>query len=379
MILAAEFNNPNILPIALSTSHSNTSLNNTAFNDATCGGQVMSDFREWMNCLKNQYNCATDACVAYNVDPGAYEILGNTTDIQFVLRKGTIDVFSDGLYVWWGVSLFCIITSLFHMVLAISADDVADTIIQGSTEDMLIGKWPVEAERKNESKQSVYILPSTKWWISVPYVNWVWNGIQPMRWAEYSITASLMIVLVFIINGVTDIYLLAFSYIIMNLTNSFGAAIDYISEQAIVAWFWACGVGAIIWQFALLLAAYHENISPYMEADTKDLWQQYFGFIPVMNWLVIITFSGFGITNIVHQYMRFDGCCMIPKHQVNREYLKETIPWKKKCCCCVTNNIVPLEEQRKLMQEFEIYYIAQSFISKTILVVFVVYGSVQRL
>ena len=161
----------------------------------------------------------------------------------------------------------------------------------------------------------------------------------------------------------------------MNLTNSFGAAIDYVSEQAIVAWFWACGVGAIVWQFALLLAAYSENISPYMEADTKDLWQEYFGFIPVMNWLVIITFSGFGITNIVHQYMRFRGCCKFVDSKRNRKVL----PWKRKCCCCITNPIASKEEQRELMHEFELWYIAQSFISKTILVACVLYGSVQRL
>jgi hypothetical protein len=376
IILAAGFNNPNILPIALSTSHSGTSLTNTAFNNATCKNIVRSDFRDWMDCLGNLYECKTDACVAYNVDPDAYEILGNTTDIQFVLRKGTTDVFSDGMYVWWGVSLFCIITSLFHMILAISADDVADTIIHGSGYDMTTGIWPVEKERDNKQdrQQRIYPMPETKWWISVPYTRWVWNGIQPMRWAEYSITASLMMVLVFIINGVTDIYLLAFSYIIMNLINSFGAAIDYVSEQAIVAWFWACGVGAIVWQFALLLAAYSENISPYMEADTKDLWQEYFGFIPVMNWLVIITFSGFGITNIVHQYMRFHGCCKCTGYIESRE-----ANWRKKCCCCVTNDIASKEEQRELMHEFELYYIAQSFISKTILVACVLYGSVQRL
>jgi hypothetical protein len=368
LVLAAGFNNPNILPIALSTSHSGASLNNTAFNNAICGGEVMSNFREWMDCLKSNYSCETDACVAYNVDPSAYEILGNTTDIQFVLRKGTTDIFSDGMYVWWGVSLFCIITSLFHMILAVSADDVADYMIWNS------GRYPVEMERSKNTLTS-YTIPSPRWWISVPYVNWIWSGIQPMRWAEYSITASLMIVLVFIINGVTDIYLLAFSYIIMNLTNSFGAAIDYVSEQAIVAWFWACGVGAILWQFALLLAAYSENISPYMEADTKDLWQDYFGFIPWMNWLVIITFSGFGITNAVHQYLRFRGCCKPVWYKKNRNI----IPAGKKCCCCITNDIASPQEQRKLMSTFEFYYIAQSFVSKTILVLCVLVGSVQRL
>ncbi len=379
--LASSFNNPNILPIALSTSHSGASLNNTTFNNPTCKGGSINyiDFRDWMDCLRDQYNCNTDACVAYNVDPDAYEILGNTTDIQFVLRKGTTDVFSDGMYVWWGVSLFSIITAGFHAILAISADDVTDTM----SNIINRGIYPIDERRrrlKEPYNRGPYKLPELKWWISVPYVNWIWNGIQPMRWAEYSITASLMIVLVFIINGVTDIYLLAFSYIIMNLVNSFGAAIDYVNEQAIVAWFWACGVGAIIWQFALLLAAYSENITPYMEADTKDLWQQYFGFIPWMNWLVIISFSGFGITNIVHQYLRFKGCCMLPTRKVIRDELKENpVEWKSRCCCCITNKIASAEKQRKLMAEFEIIYIIQSFVSKTILVACVLAGSVQRL
>ena len=129
------------------------------------------------------------------------------------------------------------------------------------------------------------------------------NGIQPMRWAEYSITASLMIVLVFIINGVTDIYILAFAYIIMNLVNSFGAAIDYTNSGAIVAWFWVCAVGALVWQFSLLWSAYLENISPYIQQDnTKDLWGQYFGFITALNVIVTLTYSGFGITNLYHHF-----------------------------------------------------------------------------
>jgi hypothetical protein len=112
-----------------------------------------------------------------------------------------------------------------------------------------------------------------------------------------------------------------------------------------------------------------------MEADTKELWQDYFGFIPWMNWLVIIAFSGFGITNAVHQYLRFRGCCKPVWYKKNRKI----IPWEKKCCCCITNDIASSQEQRKLMSTFEFYYIAQSFVSKTILVLCVLVGSVQRL
>ena len=355
-ILAAQFNNENILPIALSTSHSGASLVGQ-LDSPICNGTEYTDFRKWMDCIKSDTSCGTDACAVYSADPSQYIVIKNDTDgsAMFVLRKGTTDVFSEGMYVWWGVALFTIITSTFHYILAASADDYGYVLEEGG----------------NLTK-NYDILPQNDWLLAVPYIQWINNGIQPMRWAEYSITASLMIVLVFIINGVTDIYLLAFSYIIMNLVNSFGAAIDYTNSAQIVAWFWACGVGAMLWQFALLLAAYNENIMPYMEAKTKNLWMDYFGFIPWLDWIIIILFSGFGITNIVHQILRFDGCC-------KRKDFDSSKKWDKICCCFVTNDIIQPEEQAELMYRVEVAYIAQSILSKTILCILVLIGSVQRL
>lgn len=362
--LASLFNNKNLLPIALSTQHSGVSLHGTILNDATCNNVKYTSFRPWMNCLKTEYDCTTDACVAYKADNNSYiplQLTDGNTEPLFVLRKATTDVFSDGLYVWWGVCLFTLITSVFHFILAFSADDFAYTLEQ---------TWDMEFMKFLEISDKVK-LPRNQWLFSVPYIQWISNGIQPMRWAEYSITASLMIVLVFIINGVTDIYLLAFSYIIMNLVNSFGAAIDYTKSAQIVAWFWACGVGALLWQFALLLAAYSENISPYMEANNKQLWQEYYNFIPLLNIVIILCYSGFGITNIVHQYYRFQGCCKRAEKQPD---------WDKECCgAWETVDIVSKPEQAKLMFDIERAYIIQSFISKTLMCIFVLYGSVQRI
>jgi len=317
-----------------------------------------------MECLKTQYNCETDACVAYKVDTDSYiplQLEDGNTEPLFVLRKGTTDVFSDGLYIWWGVCLFTCITSIFHFILAFSADDFAAVLEKNRNAETM--KF---LEISDDTK-----LPRNQSTFAVPYIQWIYSGIQPMRWAEYSITASLMIVLVFIINGVTDIYLLAFSYIIMNLVNSFGAAIDYTKSAQIVAWFWVCGVGALIWQFALLFAAYNENISPYMEADNKQLWEEYYNFIPWLNFGILITYSGFGITNIVHQCLRFQGCC--------KRYSKKPT-WDKECCgAWETSDIVSKTEQGKLMFNVELAYIVQSFISKTLICILVLVGSIQRL
>ena len=355
-IQAAVSNRENILPIALSTSHSGASLIGD-FTTPNCTGTTYTNFRKWMDCLQTKHDCETDACVAMKIDPTAYIALGD--EDKFVLRKGVPEVFSDGLYVWWGVSLFTIITAAFHYILAYSAD----------TYGWVLGTFDISVMPKG-----VAALPKNDWQYSVPYIHWINNGIQPMRWAEYSITASLMIVLVFIINGVTDIYLLAFAYIIMNLVNSFGAAIDYTNSGAIVAWFWVCAVGALIWQFSLLWSAYLENISPYIEQeDTKDLWSQYFGFITALNVIVTITYSGFGITNLYHQLKRYNFCCR------NRKTPKEQVEWDKECCGFVVEDIIPAEDQATIMFDVERAYLVQSFLSKTLLCICVLVGSIQRI
>ncbi len=354
-INAAVNNRENILPIALSTSHSGASLIGD-FTTPNCTGTTYTNFRDWMNCLQSKYDCDTDACVALNIDPTAYIPIGD--DDKFVLRKGVPAVFSDGLYVWWGVALFTIVTASFHYILAYSADTYC---------------WILENMRGNMPK-GIASLPNNNWQFSVPYIPWINNGIQPMRWAEYSITASLMIVLVFIINGVTDIYLLAFAYIIMNLVNSFGAAIDYTNSGAIVAWFWVCAVGALIWQFSLLWSAYLENIEPYFEQeDTKELWGQYFGFITALNVIVTITYSGFGITNLYHQLKRFNYCCR------SRKTPKEEVDWDKECCGCVMKDIISEEDQATIMFDIERAYLVQSFLSKTLLCICVLVGAQQRI
>ena len=357
VIQAAVNNRENILPIALSTSHSGASLIGN-FTTPICNGITYTNFRKWMDCLQTVYSCDTDACVAINIDPTAYIAIGG--DDKFVLRKGVPAVFSDGLYVWWGVALFTIITASFHYILAYSADTYCWVLGRNfSSRDMSKG---------------ISSIPANNWQFSVPYIQWINSGIQPMRWAEYSITASVMIVLVFIINGVTDIYLLAFAYIIMNLVNSFGAAIDYTNSGAIVAWFWVCAVGALTWQFSLLWSAYLENIEPYIEQeDTKDLWSQYFGFITALNIIVTLTYSGFGITNLYHQLKRFNFCCKRPKSRV------EDLEWDKQCCGLELEDIISEEDQATIMFDIERAYLVQSFLSKTLLCVCVLVGAQQRI
>ena len=120
---------------------------NNELNSNTCDGVIYKEFRSWMNCLRDKYDCDTDACVAYQVDKDNYIPLQMSDDIPtFVLRKATTDVFSDGMYTWWGVTLFTIITAGFHLILALSADDYGYIL-----------------DKDKELEKGVSIMPPNKW------------------------------------------------------------------------------------------------------------------------------------------------------------------------------------------------------------------------
>ena len=90
-----------------------------------------------------------------------------------------------------------------------------------------------------------------------------------------------------------------------------------------------------------------------------------------LDWIIIVLFSGFGITNIVHQYYRFNGCC--------KRIKDENLHGIKRFKLCITRDVIEDTEQATLMFQIEIAYLIQSLVSKTLLCVLVMAGSVQRL
>lgn len=246
------------------------------------------------------------------------------------------------IYLWWGVVAFCLITTIFHFMLAwgVYANDEDDA------EDD-------EKENCNCSN------------CSVPYYTWIKNGRQPMRWAEYSITASIMIVLVLVINRVTDVYQIIYSFILMELINSFGAGIDYVNNPLIVLWFWFCSGSAFVWQFVLIFNTYFNTIKPYVtrteDFTADELWGGLFGFITPLNYAIFFSFMTFAITNVVHQCFRFQGCFHFPR-------------------CCVIKAKKEVEKEKRTLYMFwaELTYIILSFVSKGLLVIIVSVGATAR-
>lgn len=329
IVLSTQYNHPPTIPPPFNSNvidFSNFPSNFTIEPPCKTTAYSADEYTEWFQCIrksnwKNMMQNNDDFFMAHN---GRMMPKGN-----FVI----FDVLGD-LYLWMGVLLFCIITTLFHFILA----------------------WGVAV---NDEKEETCNCRNC----SVPYFTWIKNGRQPLRWAEYSITASIMVVLVLVINRVTDVYQIIYSFILMELINSFGAGIDYVDNPVIVLWFWFCSGSAFAWQFVLIFNTYFNTIKPYVtrtdDFTADELWNGLFGFITPLNFAIFTSFTSFAVVNVVHQCKRFNGCftCKNGELKANKEDKKNR-----------TRN----------MFWAEVAYITLSFISKGLLVIIVSVGATAR-
>jgi len=358
--------NENVMPVTLSTSKNAIDISN-GLNTAICGGHKYKDYKPWMVCLKDQYNCETDNCVLYKNNPVNFlpPITNDTNgQPQIVLPKLETKVFSSGMYVWWGTALLNFVSFVFHLIQAISSDDVRQQIITHEENNMM----------KVTYRQFSAIIKLTNWAYSTEYILWINDGIQPLRWMEFSLASPLIFNLLFLVNRVHDIYIITFSAIILNMVTSFGAAIDYTERVPIIIWFMIMGSIALVWQFVLLTNSYTDNISVYYNGDAKDLWAQAYHFVIVANWGVSLSYIIGGALLITHQCRRFAGCFTCKKKEylaVGRQVEAEQ---QQACCCCYVKDEIKGDEKAIQMYQHEIIYILFSVAVKTFFVIQVTDG-----
>ena len=319
--LSTTYNHPPVIPAPFDSEIIDFSLFPPGSNSTPpckVGVYAPEEFVDWFQCLRKSDWKKT---IAANPDfirapNGRLFPKGNWVPFE---------PFETTIYLWWGVVFFCLVTALFHLILL----------------------WGGYAHTGRDDH--------FEWRrCAVPYWKWIQQGRQPLRWAEYSITASVMIVLILSINRVTDIYQIAYSFILMELINSFGAGIDYTNSPVICLWFWVCSGTAFFWQWVLIFNSYFQTIKPYVERRenfTADLlWKQLFDFITPLNWVILLSFSSFAVVNLIHQCYRFRGCLdrsLRPKEEVTGE------------------------TRTRLMFKAEVAYIFLSFLSKGLLVIIV--------
>jgi hypothetical protein len=146
------------------------------------------------------------------------------------------------------------------------------------------------------------------------YENLLKIQIQPFRWFEYSITCSLMTIILMGLSNVVDIYLFLAMYTLSVFYNIYGGLIPEIINSIkntekykkfstllrllkihslLVCWF------AFILTFVLIWDNFVASINPYLDLENGELWEQLFGFILILNVVLLLSFLCFPLIQIV--------------------------------------------------------------------------------
>ena len=137
--------------------------------------------------------------------------------------------------------------------------------------------------------------------------------LQPVRWLEYSVTSSIMILVTAALSKVTDFYLLLFvalSNMLMNLCGGlvfevldyydggwvFGEWFndDRLNVVALTKWllYFASWLVFVL-SFTLIFDAFYSGIAPFFEFESVYLWEELFGFVTIINWSLFACYFAF--------------------------------------------------------------------------------------
>lgn len=212
---------------------------------------------------------------------------------------------------------------------------------------------------------------------------------QPIRWLEYSITASLMMVVVLQLNFVTDPFILGSSILLVASYNTLGAAMEYpkIKYWGIRLWFYLVSSLSFAATFLTAFLYYYAAVSPWLKLDDCSAWADLFQFVTIATWSLFGSFLTFPLLDTVkHIFL----CCtergsfgysddeaMVVLDEPDDEL---TCCWR----CFVGKNPsirgIALHEKRRedVYQCAEFGFIVLSFVSKTILVAIVGIAALNR-
>ena len=216
---------------------------------------------------------------------------------------------------------------------------------------------------------------------------------QPYRWIEYSLTASIMMINVLLLNNVTDLFILSGIVLLTISYNSFGGAMEYPrpNEWAPRLWFYTVSTLGFAYAFTVTFLYYYRAISPWLELEndgyTCASWGDLFGYVQIIVWGLFASYLTFPINDTFkHVYLCCTerGCCGLPK---NEALFVQTEPDDDLNCCwrCCLNEHKSIrglklhEERRKdCYRCFEAFYIFLSFLSKSFLVLNVMIAALMR-
>ena len=214
------------------------------------------------------------------------------------------------------------------------------------------------------------------------YVSELEQKRQPLRWLEYSITASIMMVIVLQLSNVTDPFILGSSFLLVASYNTFGAAMEYppVKNYGVRIWFYAVSTLGFAMTFLTSFLYYYAAISPWLDVGGCSAWGDIFGFIGIAVWSLFISYLTFPILDTIkHVFL----CCTergMLGYGEDEALITMDEPDDELTCCwrCFLDRHeklrgIALHEQRRVdaYRCAEVGYIILSFVSKTILVVIV--------
>lgn len=212
---------------------------------------------------------------------------------------------------------------------------------------------------------------------------------QPLRWLEYSITASIMMIIVLQLSNVTDPFILGSSFLLVASYNTLGAAMEYpeVTKWGVRVWFYAVSTLGFAMTFLTSFLYYYAAISPWLDVGGCSAWGDIFGFIGIAVWSLFGSYLTFPILDTIkHVFL----CCTergMFGYGENEAMITLDDPDDELLCCwrCFVDKNeklrgVALHEKRRVdaYRCAEVGYIILSFVSKTILVVIVGASALNR-
>lgn len=216
---------------------------------------------------------------------------------------------------------------------------------------------------------------------------------QSFRWIEYSLTASLMMIVILQLSNVTDGFILGGCFILTMAYNMFGLAMEFapVKEWSARVLFYIISTLLFGATFFVAFVFYYSAINPWFslkdDGYTCAAYDELFLFVTVGIWTLLGTYLTFPILDIFkHTYLCCTerGCC---GQERNTALVVHSEPDDDLNCiwrCCLKPHRqfrgVELHEKRRIdcYKSYEIGYIVLSFLSKTILVGVVASAALMR-
>lgn len=290
------------------------------FNSTQCGGESYDDVFKWFKCIRENFE--DDYKVGLVQDFG-YSVISEESGAPDTIMPPfqTTYLLTDEWQMWTLIFAFCLLTSLSHALIA----------------------WPLREA----------------------YEYWLTRDTQPLRYFEYSITASIMFVIVLTLTRVTDIYLLLANALLMFCVNVFGGVLEWVTlglpldftprPSTIRAWAWAASALVFVFQFWQLWDIYDRTVEPWLDTnnETSELMAQLFGFVTILNAVILACFLTFPVVNMVQFLYYTNGQCRACLQRASKDDLYFAL-------------------------RFEAAYVFCSLVAKAALVIIVFVAAVQR-